>query len=472
MVWVVLALVLLGPAPSRAQTAAKGTVTVFTDGFAYPNGRLSRALTELSVAFDQAGKLRILPIMGYGGEGNIRDLLRLRGADLAIVNADVLAIPGLDKAYPEARRKLRSITRLYTQKAFLLARPEIGALGQLAGKKVAVFGPESVTRLTAGVVFGRLGVKAELVKAASGADPLGEAQAIFLLQDDAERLPSDILAATGLRPIPIPRNAALTAIYRTAVIAPGETRFAVADPVETISIDTVLATFDWTRTHGRYEDVTAFIDALFEMLPKLRADYPASIWRQTDPHAEVPGWRVYGYAQDVRKSVPPAPPAEAAPPRPVPQPQAAAPATAAAPLRLSLVAQPPLTDPRAPGGGLIAELTAAALQRAPGGLAPPVLQWEKDKASQLRSVLSEKGADLGIPWEQPDCDNPKHLGMEAAAVCDGGLVSEPLCKVLELDEAEVRKSLEQTDGAQLDSLMQQLEEGAADDTGTEADHAV
>ncbi|MFR0949616.1 MAG: hypothetical protein ACLSFT_03010 [Ruminococcus callidus] len=44
-------------------------------------------------------------------------------------------------------------------------------------------------------------------------------------------------------------------------------------------------------------------------------------------------------------------------------------------------------------------------------------------------------------------------------------------QVLELDEAEVRKSLEQTDGAQLDSLMQQLEEGAADDTGTEADHA-
>ena len=45
-------------------------------------------------------------------------------------------------------------------------------------------------------------------------------------------------------------------------------------------------------------------------------------------------------------------------------------------------------------------------------------------------------------------------------------------KQKELDEAEARKSLEQTDGAQLDSLMQQLEEGAADDTGTEADHAV
>ena len=62
--------------------------------------------------------------------------------------------------------------------------------------------------------------------------------------------------------------------------------------------------------------------------------------------------------------------------------------------------------------------------------------------------------------------------LAAAAQLGVEAVLQPLCKVLELDEAEVRKSLEQTDSAQLDSLMQQLEEGAADDTGTEADHAV
>ena len=62
--------------------------------------------------------------------------------------------------------------------------------------------------------------------------------------------------------------------------------------------------------------------------------------------------------------------------------------------------------------------------------------------------------------------------LAAAAQLGVEAVLQPLCKVLELDEAEVRKSLEQTDGAQLDSLMQQLEEGAENDTGTEADHAV
>lgn len=47
-----------------------------------------------------------------------------------------------------------------------------------------------------------------------------------------------------------------------------------------------------------------------------------------------------------------------------------------------------------------------------------------------------------------------------------------LCNVLELDESEVRKAIEQADSEQLDSMMQQLEEGAANDTGTETDNEV
>lgn len=47
-----------------------------------------------------------------------------------------------------------------------------------------------------------------------------------------------------------------------------------------------------------------------------------------------------------------------------------------------------------------------------------------------------------------------------------------LCNVLELDESEARKAIEQADSEQLDSMMQQLEEGAANDTGTETDNEV
>lgn len=435
--WFILGVAVLWAGASRAQTPPpqpQPTITIFTDGLAYPNGRMSRAFTELSVAFDQGRKLRVLPVMGYGGEGNIRDLLRFRGADMAIVNADAFAMPGLDKSYPEARRKLRYVTRLATQKAVLLARPDIASIEQLAGKKVLVLGPETVTRPTAGLVFSLSGVRADLVPVSNGPESsLAEAQGVFFLEDDGGRLPAAALGPGGLRAIPIPRNTALSAIYPSAVLAPGEAPYAGAQPVETLAVDTLLASFDWVPTHSRYENVTVFIDRLFAALPKLRTDYPGSIWRQTDPRAEVLGWRRHAYAETARKAVP-APPSDSIPAVAGVTPAAVAPAaprTAGdAALRLSLVAEPPLTDPRSPSGGLITELTSAALQRAGSLYANVTLQWDKDRVGQLKGIISEKRAELGVPWEAPDCTKPQRLSIEAATLCDGGLLSQPLFKVL------------------------------------------
>jgi hypothetical protein len=433
--WFTLGFAVLGVSAPRAQTPApQPTITIFTDGLAYPNGRMSRAFTELSVALDQGRKLRVLPVMGYGGEGNIRDLLRFRGADMAIVNADALAAPSIDKSYPEARRKLRYITRLSTQKAILLARPDIAAIEQLAGKKVLVLGPETVAKLTAGLVFSLSGVSAELVAVSNGAEPpFAETQAVFFLEEDAGRLPATALGGGTLRAIPIRRNAALSAIYSPAVLAPGEARYAGAQPIDTLAVDTLLASFDWIPSHSRYENVTVFIDRLFAALPKLRTDHPGSIWRQADPRAEVLGWRRHAHAETARKAVPP-PPSDSITAVAGVSPAAASPAAARMTgdpaLRLSLVAEPPLTDPRSPTGGLITELTSAALQRAGSAFANVALQWDKDRVGQLKGIFSEKRAELGAPWEAPDCSKQLRLSIEAATLCDGGLLSQPLFKVL------------------------------------------
>jgi hypothetical protein len=202
-------------------------------------------------------------------------------------------------------------------------------------------------------------------------------------------------------------------------------------------------------------------------LPKLRRDYPGSIWQETDPRADVLGWRRHVHAENTRKAVPPpAPGGESAPlpaavaantpPAAIGNPPAPAPTavntpgtgdtpgasnapvaignpSGGNPLRLSVVAYPPLTDQRVPGGGLIGELTIAAMQNVESPFNRNlVFQWEKDKVSQIKTVLSEKTAELAMPWEKPSCDNPQELGMEAAAFCDAGLASEPIFKVLVL----------------------------------------
>lgn len=448
----------------HGQPAPKGSITIFTDGLAYPNGRISRALMELSVEIDKAAKLRLLPIMAYGGGENVRDLLRFRGADLAIMNNDVFAVPEIEKAYPEARRKLRYITRLDTQRVFLFARPGTTAIEQLAGKKVAVFGPENIAKLTASTLFRLLKVNANLVQMQEGG-AVADAEAVFLLEDDARRLLPKAAPADEFRLLAIPKNPAFATVYAPATIPPAEAGdYGGAGAIDTIAVDTILATFDWLPTHGRYPDVAAFIDSLFTSLPKLRRDHTASIWQETDPRLDVLGWRRHAYAETARKAVPPPAPGGEAPPLPAAAVVAnvppatidnapavsTAPATGNAPLagsapaaigspsagnplRLSVVAYPPLTDQRAPGGGLIGELAIAAMQNVESPFNRNlVFQWEKDKVSQIKTVLSEKTAELAMPWEKPSCDNPQELGMEAAAFCDAGLASEPIFKVLVL----------------------------------------
>src|ERR1700742_4217907 len=57
-----------------ARKGPTGNVTVFTDGLADPNGRISRVVREMAIAVDESKTSRAMLVMGYGGVGNVRDL--------------------------------------------------------------------------------------------------------------------------------------------------------------------------------------------------------------------------------------------------------------------------------------------------------------------------------------------------------------------------------------------------------------
>ena len=124
------------------------------------------------------------------------------------------------------------------------------------------------------------------------------------------------------------------------------------------------------------------------------------------------------------------------------------------------------------------------LRQMMGGIIDVVLQQiNKDKGTAFtradvkmdftRTCITNESDNAAIGSAEAAAVQTKINTLLAAAAQVGiDPVLPQLCKVLELDEADVRKAIEQADSVQLDSLMQQLEEGAADDTGTEADHAV
>lgn len=63
---------------------------------------------------------------------------------------------------------------------------------------------------------------------------------------------------------------------------------------------------------------------------------------------------------------------------------------------------PPFTDRDWPEQGMVTELVNAALDSAPQPV-PYEVVWEDDWSKHLFPMLSEKQADMGFPWYQPDC---------------------------------------------------------------------
>src|SRR5262249_34858579 len=114
--------------PALAQIAyapakpANNIVTVLTDGLGEPASEVSQILSDISIALDKESGVRLLPVNGYGGPANVRDLLQLRGTDLAVINSDNLAYFDLAKALPEARRKVRLVAPLFHQSVLLFGR--------------------------------------------------------------------------------------------------------------------------------------------------------------------------------------------------------------------------------------------------------------------------------------------------------------------------------------------------------------
>lgn len=413
---------------ARAESPVQGGVTAFTDGLTYPNGEISKAITELAVELDASRKLRLLPIMGSAGVANVRDLLHFRGADLAIINSDVFALKEVSELYPGAQEKLRYITKLRAQKVVLLARKDIAAVDQLAGKKILVFGPEATAKHSASTIFDRLAVNATITHVPDGADgQIGDAAAMFFFHTDTSWLPRDLAASGEFHLIPVPMNDALSAYYQEAEIKPGELgAYSGSEAIATIKTDTVLATFDWLPKHGRYPDVTAFIDGLFAAIPKFRSNGRLPIWHETDPQAKVPGWKQYAYAATVKGSVP----------RPEAEPELVVANIESvesdpAALRLSVISQPPLTNQQSEDGGLLTEIAKAALERtAWPGAGDVAIQWDENRVDQANGIVTKKTADLALPWMGGGCDASENPGTETAIFCEGIIASDPIFKVL------------------------------------------
>ena len=418
------------------------TVTILTDGITEPNGRATLAVNELAERLARTGKIRALPVAGRGAAANVRDLLSLRGIDLAILNSDVLAFLDQTRQHSDARRRIRYVTHLFDQQVYLLVRKEFKAIEDLRGRRLVILSQGGGSHVTATTLFGLQ--KIDVTLEALGPDAvlndagLGKFDGALLLSGELARLRVSSQMRQEFHLLPIALTPALQKSYRPAVIE-GQEIAGLAEPakVETLAVSTLLAVFDWSPSSTRYANVRGFISAFFSALSDLRQQSSGSIWRQVDINAQIPGWTKYAAAEP-RRMLRPAQLAELAaferPKTALPQPPEPGPEAIRQPkIRLLATGRAPLADERLPDGGLVTALVSSSLSRAQeGGAARPQIdvRWTKSALPPIQSLLGDRSVDMALPWESADCEQPNDLMQASAVLCDNALYTDPILQVV------------------------------------------
>ena len=438
-------------APSHAQqqraqprvVLSPERVTLLTDGIADPNSTGVQLVNDLAARLGQQG-LRVLPIAGEGGLGNIRDLLQLKGVDLAILNSDILSYLDATGEFPDARRRIRFVTHLGDQPVYLLGRANVASINDLRSRRVAALTAPGISPVTAKTVFGLLKIDAELLPITpaqlAGDQSLSGIDGVIMSAGDAAKVGQLANRFTDFHLVPIVAGPALTKTYSSYQIPANELGALAmsSGPTDSIAFSTVLAVFDWTPQHSRYANVNGFLKGFFQALPTLRTMAYAPLWRQANIRAEIPGWQRYAAADPARLLSEAQLASLSAVERARPAPVVASVAAVPEPKRpqgsgLSILAinRAPLADEAERDGGLIPALMAAGLRAVDSDNSRrPEFTWVKPDAISLQLLTNETAADIMLPWDKADCDRPSELTQTQAMLCDRATFSDPIMQVV------------------------------------------
>ncbi len=293
---------------ANAQTARElreqvnaNTVTILSGN---PNGTYLFIASDIAFVLDDGDELRVLPVVGKGGAQNVRDLIYLRGIDMAIVRSDALQAFSGDPRYRNIGWQLRYITRLYNEEMHILTRKDITSIEQLDGMRVNLSDAGSGTQLTSQIIFSKLGIKPVEYNMGQrdGFEKLkaGELDATILVAGkpsgswksvEVDRSRFHILNVPWSEPLQndyLPTK--LTHDDYPNILEPGET-------VDTIAVGAVLASYNWAPDTDRYARIEKFVNTFFDNIESFdtRARHPK--WKEINIAADLQGWTRFGPAQ-------------------------------------------------------------------------------------------------------------------------------------------------------------------------------
>jgi TRAP transporter TAXI family solute receptor len=285
------------PSPQQARRLKHNHDTLIVAA-SRPGATYLAMANDLSSAVGGSGGLRILPIAAEGGLENLRDLLLLRGVDMAIVAANVLAHAKTTKAFGNGlSQRIAYVAPLYGEQVHIIVGRAIASIEDLRGRKVAVPVEDGTGQFTARDIFERLGVTVESVPMAA-ADAVEEIRsgtiaAAVLVAGKPVTLVSGLPKDGSLRLLSLPSSAAVGEGYSPAVLL-AEDYPALIPPeaiVETVAVRAVLVASSDKGREEAVRRIARHIPALFDAIAQLAASQSHTKWKDVNLGAVLPGWK-------------------------------------------------------------------------------------------------------------------------------------------------------------------------------------
>jgi hypothetical protein len=304
----------ISQAPSRhvATAAAAGEqpraaeVNNWTIGIAggFFEGTFIRFAVELAKGLDDGENLRILPIVSYGGNENINDLLYLKGVDVAITYTDTFELYKKSGRVRDIEQRINYISQLLLGELYVYARPEITTLKDLEGKTVSLGTKGGSATTTGPIVLERLGVRPEFVYVnntiALEKMKSGEIAAIVSTGGKPNDLFVKLKPEPGFHFLPIEFGPKLADYYLPCPLSHDDypQLIPVGQMIDTLCMSAVLAVYNFPKGTDRARRLERFIQYYFERFDKLLQPSFHPKWKEVNLTATVPGWNRYWLAAE------------------------------------------------------------------------------------------------------------------------------------------------------------------------------
>ncbi len=257
----------------------------------------------IKAAGDKNG-LRVLPVLGGGAGTNVRDILYLRGVDMAIVNTDVLNYFMGKPLYERLDKRIHYITKLFNEEVHLYAGNSVSSLIELDGKRVGF--NNSSAEVTASVLFEKLNIKPSKtirISEGDGALALKEGRLDAMIRVTGKPIRNVLRLKNifpGIRLLPINYDPSFIGSHLPTQLTHDDYPELInkGQVVPTIATRTILAVFNWKPKSDRYRRLSKFTKTFFEHFAKLRSSqnlHPK--WAEVNLRATVPGMTRFAPAQ-------------------------------------------------------------------------------------------------------------------------------------------------------------------------------